>query len=159
MTKRTINAIITGLDGFKVKVLELGSNEVLDLNRSKYGEIAKQDLKENTTYNMDVTEMNGTIWLNEAREDKDKKLETPEVSTEDFKPAEKSSKLDELLKSKSMVDIKQILIMAQSCQHDAVALISQGFDAKDYETPEDIAKDVIDLRDVLLKDLVEKYYK
>ena len=68
------------------------------------------------------------------------------------------SKLETLKLEKNSMERKQLLIMAQSAQHDAAAIIGSNIDASDYGSVHELADDVCKLRDFLLEDLVEKYY-
>ena len=68
------------------------------------------------------------------------------------------TKFQLLKENKAPLENRQLLIMAQSCQHDAAKLIGDQLGAKDYDSVKKLAADIAELRDLLLEDLVEKYY-
>ena len=136
--------VLTKIDGWKLEGVL--NNKPISLVKSKFYEGSLEIGKE---YEPVINEKDGKRWLNSVKPINDKKLN-------DFKSGDK---MKDLKSSNSPMDYKQLLIMAQSCQHDAAQIISNKIDLKDYGSVEELANEVIKLRDVLLNDLVEKYYK
>ena len=141
---------------FKVTCLDMNSNEQIVFNLSKYFE---GTLEINKCYVVKFVRKENIIWLNEAEPTSPPEEKGPKEVAPSAQPGTFGSKFDELITSKNAVDVKQLLIMAQSAQHDAAQLVASGIDMKNFNDAKEVAEYVADLRDLLLEDLVNKYYK
>jgi len=118
---------------------------------SKFSDFKFEKVEVGEFWQLEAKESKGEFWVEAGSVIDVADIELVEKEEED------TTKLNELKKTINPNDRRQLLIMAQSCQHDAVNLVNGG-ELSTFENREELAKEICLMRDLLLNDLIKKYY-